>query len=111
MGIWGHKPTENDRAADWVDGLFESTGIGPHIAETLNHNVEDHADEIRVAAHLVQVLDDSDLWESETKQKMRSLAATRLKDVLEKQVFSNPGLIKEIRSELSQLRGDCGVVR
>jgi hypothetical protein len=111
MGIWGTGPVENDPAADWVESLFQYTGLADHLLETLNGSIEESHQEIRAAAHTVQILSEADIWPTETKVKMRSLAAHRLEQILDSRALTNPALTSQIRKEVGQLTNQPGLSR
>ena len=111
MGMWGIKPTENDRGTDWVESTFSTTGLALHVTESLNHSVDDHVDEVRVAAYLVRQLSDADLWPHESKRTIRLLAKQRLMDIVNSGIYTNPAILQDIRSEIVKLDRQPGLER
>lgn len=104
MGYWGCEPCQNDRAADWFDGLFDATGLAHHLEETLHRTVEDGADEIRAAAFIILALD-SVIWPPGVYERCAEAARSRLTEMIERQLFTNPRTLESVQRQLASLKG------
>ena len=96
MGAWGLEPWANDAAADWLQQMFEITGIAQQIEEALSLPVEDHADEIRVAVYVLMQLSESYVWPAENRRRCLEAADARLSEILTSGTFTNPRLLAAI---------------
>lgn len=102
MGAWGHTPTENDAACNWIESLF-AKGLEEQVRNQLNADVREEPEEIRAAAHFVKVLIHADIWPSETRKEFKDLAEFQLQRMLDEQAVTNVLAVSAIRSEIKNL--------
>ena len=105
MGRWGIQPWENDTACDWYDWLFEESQLAQHIESALNQPIEDHADEIRAAAHILLALGENYIWPIDERAEQLKKAASQLQRILDCKVYTNSLLVGEVRREIRGLLG------
>jgi len=103
MGSWGFSPLQNDAALDWLQQLFDESGLGSSIEASLNLNLHEYPDEIRVAAAFVNQLTSAGLWPHHSRAQFIELAILRLQQLLADKVFINANFVAEIRNELRGL--------
>jgi hypothetical protein len=105
MGAWGDLPWDNDGAADWFGDLFETTKLAKRVEATLNLDVEDSYEEIRAAASILLFLGRAYIWPIHDLDRHLKLAADRLEEVSQVDVFAEtPELAEEIHAEIQELR-------
>jgi hypothetical protein len=104
MGMWGTEPWANDAAADWYDATFALTDLSEHVEQTLNLRVEERADEIRAAAHLVSRLGEHYIWPTDSRVRCIKLAIARLQEMVDKEIVTNPDLVETVQAEIEFLR-------
>ena len=100
MGDWGVAPWDNDYAADWYHHLFKQTKLAEYIGETLQLNVEEHADTIRAAAHILGCLGRVYILPGERLSSDLSLAVIKLKEI--KNQFQEDGYSDDLIAELDK---------
>ena len=66
MGAWGHQPWDNDDAADWFAGFFQSGEYDARMREAFEE--EDEPDFIRAACYILQTLGRVYVWPGEVDQ-------------------------------------------
>ena len=103
MGTWGPEPWANDAAADWFDATFELTRLSEHVEQTLNLRIEQHAEEIRAAAHVIAHLGEHYIWPSNSRVRCISLAISRLQQMLDQGIVTNEPMTNLSRSEIESL--------
>ena len=94
MGMWAQEPWANDAAADWFDATFELTQLSEHVEETLNLRIEQHAQQIRAAAHVISVLGENYIWPSSSRVRCIKLAVSRLQEMVDERIVMNSALVK-----------------
>lgn len=105
MGVWGNLPWDNDAAADWFGGLFETTKLAKRVEDTLKLNVEDSHEEIRAAASVLLFLGRVYIWPVHDLDRHLTLAADRLEEISHIGVVAeSPELVEEIGVEIQELR-------
>jgi len=104
MGTWGIEPWASDRAADWFDAMFNTTGLALHIEETLQRDVQEHAEEIRAAAFVLGALGRSYVWPADRLIRNLKQAATRLEEILVSGICTNRDIRSAIESQLADIR-------
>jgi hypothetical protein len=108
--MWGPKPWENDRAADWFAGAIEDSGIALHVRATLRKvlGVEDWDDEsqtARAASYVLVQLARVYMWPIDSLKDDLSLGITALERVLldEEYIYSEE-IKNEVLAELNELK-------
>ena len=104
MGAWGLEPWANDAAADWLQQMFDVTGLAQRVEEALELPVEDHADEIRVAVYVLLQLSESYVWPADSRKRCLETADTRLSEILTNGKFTNTRLLVAISKERDAIR-------
>lgn len=61
MGAWGHKPWDNDTAADWFAGCFSGIDIDAKIDAAFKYRYDNY-DEVRAACYILEVLGRTYVW-------------------------------------------------
>ena len=103
MGAWGFKAWENDRGADWFDGMFRNTGLYEHLLETLHLDAHEFADDIRAAAFIVLLLSESFIWPAGCFVRLARLASDRMQEILDCGVYESPEFKRILLTEISRL--------
>lgn len=83
MGSWGKRPWDNDYAADWFLSLFEKTQLRKSVVAALRFDIEEHAEIVRAAAHMVYLLGHTYVWPIETIDEDLQLAIDKLDQLRE----------------------------
>ena len=104
MGAWGYKPIENDGALDELGRIFEESNLADHVSQSLQQDLHDNADEIRATAYLVYVLAKNGLWQDGRLAEITALAISRLRMILNDEVYENVSLHGETIHLVNQLR-------
>lgn len=103
MGAWGFNVWENDRGADWLDGMFRATGLSEHLLETLHLDAHEFADEIRAATFLILALSERAIWPAGTFLRLVRLACERLQEMLDSDLYESAEFRSLLLKELHQL--------
>lgn len=103
MGAWGYKPIENHGALNELGRLFEECQLVDHVNESLQQDLHDNADEIRATAYLVHVLARHGLWQDGRLADITALAISRLRIILDEEVYENVNFHGETIHLLNQL--------
>lgn len=116
MGAWGYNSLENDGGLDELALLFEKSSLVEHVRESLQQDLHECSDEIRSTANLVYVLAKHGMWQHDSLREVASLAISQLRDMLDKEVYTNVNFLGEIRHLINQLREiepkpSCGLER
>lgn len=90
MGSWGITPAENDAALDWLQQRFNKAALAAYLKETLNLDLREHPDEIRVAARFVHAMTEAELWPHDTRAKFTELAVLRLEQLIAEKFSQTP---------------------
>ena len=104
MGCWGVKPYENDGAADWFGDLWDELPIPKKVEETLNLDVQDFHEEIRAAAYVLLQLGETFCWPVEDIDRHCELAATRLEEMLQMEIYEDEAFQTGLKQEIATLR-------
>ncbi len=103
MGSWGHEPTENDAALDWLDELYRHSELADRLETALYGDLVNDAEEIRCAAALIETLAKHGLWAGEGRGSIVALAVDRLQRMLDAGVYTHPAYIASIRQQINAL--------
>lgn len=109
MGVWGDAAWDNDAAADWYVDLFGRTKLAKRVEKTLKKkDVEEWADEIRAAAHVLVALGRVYVWPIQDLERHLALAVAKLEKIQALEDYAdNPHLAAEIatlRERLASLK-------
>lgn len=104
MGAWGYKSLQNDGALNELDRVFEESQFADHVSESLQQDLHDYADEIRASAYLVYVLAKHGLWQDGRLAEITALAISRLRMILDEEVYENVNFQGETIHLVNQLR-------
>jgi hypothetical protein len=109
MGTWGNKPWDNDAAANWFSDMISETGLAERVEKTLQLDVKEHYEEVRAAAALVVLLGHTYVWPIEDLDRHLELAASRLEEILAKDLFDGEEeFTRPIQEEIKVLRSRLG---
>lgn len=108
--MWGPKPWENDRAADWFAGAIEDSGVALRVRTTLRKvlDVEDWDDEsqtARAASYVLVQLARVYMWPIDSLKDDLGLGITALERVLldEDYIYADD-IRDEVLAELNELK-------
>jgi hypothetical protein len=104
MGCWGVKPFENDGAADWFGDLWDELAVPKKVEETLKLDVQDFHEEIRAAAYVLLQLGDTYRWPVHEIDRHCELAAKRLEEMLNSEIYEGEEIQAQIKQEIATLR-------
>jgi hypothetical protein len=105
MGTWGHRPWDNDSAADWFGDTFADTKLAQRVEETLKLDIKGHAEQIRAAASLLVLLGHTYVWPIKDVDRHLELAATRLEEIRQSGIHAeSPAIEAAIDAEIEELR-------
>ena len=108
--MWGHKPWENDRAADWFAGVIDDLGVAARVRTTLREalDLEDWDDEsrtVRAASYLLIQLARVYMWPIDTLKDDLDLGIMGLQRVLQEDDYLDAEEMKnEVLAELNELK-------
>jgi hypothetical protein len=102
MGAWGTTAWDNDDAADWFADLFEKTKLAKRVEKTLQKkDVEEYANEIRAAAHVLVALGRVYIWPIDDLDRHLCLAIEKLEAIHRLADFEGD---EAIVAEIAELR-------
>jgi hypothetical protein len=105
MGTWANKPWDNDAAADWFGDTMDEIGLAKRVEETLQLDIEEHYEEVRAAAAVLVLLGHTYVWPIDDLDRHLELAAARLEEILDKDVFEgDEEFTQPIQEEIKVLR-------
>jgi hypothetical protein len=104
MGCWGVKSWENDGAADWFGDLWDEFPVPQKVEETLKLDVHDFHEEIRAAVYVLLQFGDVYRWPVADIDKHCELAAKRLEEMLQSEIYEDEEFRNQIRQEIEILR-------
>jgi hypothetical protein len=104
MGCWGVKPYENDGAADWFEDLWNQLPVPQKVEETLKLDIQDSHEEIRAAAYVLLQLGETYSWPVGDIDRHCELAATRLEELIESEIYEGEEFQTQIKQEIAALR-------
>ena len=105
MGSWGIQPWDNDHAADWFGDTFDKTKLAKIVEETLRRDLNESAEKIRAASALLLLLGRVYVWPIQDLDRHLALAADRLEEMLEAELYLDAPEIKAcIAEEIIELR-------
>ena len=109
MGTWGNKPWDNDAAADWFGDTMDKTGLAKQVEETLQLDLDEYYEEVRAAAAVLVLLGHTYVWPVDDLDRHLELAASRLEEILEKDLFEGEEeFAQPIQEEIKILRSRIG---
>lgn len=104
MGAWGYKPIENDGALNELGQIFEQSQLADYVSKSLQQDIHENADEIRATSYLVYVLAKHGLWQDGRLAEITALAISRLRIILDEEVYENVNFHGETIHLVNQLR-------
>lgn len=117
MGTWGIRATQCDSALDWLEAVWQRTGLVAELAKGLTADVHEHPDQIRIAAYFVERLGQAGLLLDHQSDILATEASSQLKRIVDEGVVTNPAMVGDIRSQMRSLdnirrgRSEAGIRR
>lgn len=105
MGAWGPDAWDNDTAADWLGDLVERTNLVKEMDQILHLDLENY-ELIRAAASLLRVLGRPFIWPSEHRTRQRKLAASKLQEMLDRNLIQEEFARYRVSEEIEALASD-----
>lgn len=104
MGTWGHRPWQDDLAADWFADLFHKGKLVDRVVKTLQRkDVAEYWSEIRAAAYVVVAL--GDVWPADRLVADHERAIAALEAVKRSPELDGDNYLgSEIDGEIAALR-------
>lgn len=111
MGAWGTKPYENDKSSDWLFSLWKKFPLQLEIASSLEMNVEDYHEEIRIAAFILSQMAYLSAWDLEELESLFQIALEKLALISNMEIYQEVDFQREIESEIFRLSGELELLR
>lgn len=100
MGAWGTKPDEADKAEEWLLNLWSNSSIKREVEDALNRNVEEHHEEVRIAAFALYKLRDLMIWDREEYIRLATKAVMQLRAITLMEIYYHDDFQLELKSEV-----------
>lgn len=111
MGAWGTKPYENDKSSDWLFSLWGKFPLQADIVSSLELNVEDRHEEIRMAAFILMQMAYLSAWDLDDLERLFQIAVQKLALISNMEIYQGAEFQKEIQSEILRLREELDILR
>jgi hypothetical protein len=108
--MWGNKPWDNDRAADWFAKLMENTKLPAEVRQTLQLSSEENYDEentplLRAAIYCILQFGHVYVWPVNDLENDLKLAIEAAGKVLEDEEYCYSEEVTDmVRQELEELK-------
>ncbi|MDG1331776.1 MAG: DUF4259 domain-containing protein [Crocinitomicaceae bacterium] len=103
--MWGSKPWDNDKAADWFSKLMETTDLPAEVRSVLKSRNEEKSEVLRAAVFCVLQFGRVYVWPINDLNKDLQHAIAALEKILEDEDYCySQKVISEINEELSELK-------